>query len=315
MNTLEKRETGTPAAGNDLNDLDHIDPDRVDTLQSSWRSETLSANSKESYKSDVRELNRWLEENGRTVSGETIRDYLDALAETLAPSTVNRKRYAILQVLKSYGDGYAPLVDAIETEIKEKTGNFETETAVDGDAIPDPDQVQLLIDTAEHLGRNRVGLIVEFLWKTAVRVTEMIEIRPDRDVEENGRVKIMIRGKGKKERPIKIEREFYHRIRKTFDHSDADHLFHTSTGNPYDRSNLYRQLKRLASKVDLEPITNPHAFRHARATWMLDNGFSLKAVSNFLGHSSTSITADLYIHDSVDYDRLAQLDREAGTNE
>ena len=308
MNTLEKRNADTPAPGNQLDDLDRIDPGRVDTLQSSWRSETLSENSRASYKSDVRELNAWLDENGRTVSGETISDYLDALAETLAPSTVNRKRYAILQVLKSYGDGYAPLVDAIEKEIKENTGNFETETAVDGDAIPDPDQVQLLIDTADNLNRDRMQLIVEFLWKTAVRVTEMIEIRPARDIEENGRVKIMIRGKGRKERPIKIEREFYQRIRETFDHPDAEHLFHTSTGNPYDRSNLYRQLKRLARKVDLEPIITPHTFRHARATWMLDNGFSLKAVSNFLGHSSTSITADLYIHDSVDYDRLAELD-------
>ncbi len=65
----------------------------------------------------------------------------------------------------------------------------------------------------------------------------------------------------------------------------------------------------MARKVDLEPITYPHAFRHARATWMLDNGFSLKAVSNFLGHASTSITADLYIQDSVDYNRLFDLDR------
>jgi integrase/recombinase XerD len=315
MNTLEKRNADTPAAGNDLNNLDHIDPGRVDALKSSWRSEILSANTKESYKSDVRELNAWLEENGRTVSGETINDYLDELSETLAPSTVNRKRYAILQVLKSYGDGYAPLVDAIETEIKENTGNYETETAVDGDGIPDPDQVQLLIDTAENLDRDRLALVMEFLWKTATRITEMINIRPARDIEENGRITIKIRGKGNKERTIKIEREFYQRIREVFDHPDADHLFHTSTGNPYDRSNLYRQMKRLARKVDLEPVTNPHAFRHARATWMLENGFSLKAVSNFLGHSSTSITADLYIHDSVDYDRLAQLDREAGTKE
>lgn len=311
MNTLEKRETDAPAAGSELNELDRIDPDRVDTLQSTWRSEDLSANTKKSYRSDIEELNGWLDRTGRTIDGETIKDYLDHLAETLSPSTVNRKRYSILQVLKTYGNGYAPLVDAIDTEIKEKTANYETKTAVDGDAIPDPEQVELLIDTAENLNKERLALVMEFLWKTATRITEMIQIRPARDIEENGRITIKIRGKGNKERGIKIEREFYQRIREAFDHPDADHLFHTSTGNPYDRSNLYRQMKRLARKVDLEPVTNPHAFRHARATWMLDNGFSLKAVSNFLGHSSTSITADLYIHDSIDYDRLAELDRGA----
>ncbi len=312
MNTLQNTEPTTPAERNGLHDLDRIDPERVEALTSSWRSEDLAENSKEGYKSDIEDLNEWLNENGRTVSGDALADYLDELAEQLAPSTVNRKRYAILQVLKSYGNGYAPAVDAIEKEIKEKTGNFETKKAVDGDAIPDEDQVYLLIDTARNLNKDRLALVMEFLWKTAVRITEMIEIKPARDVEENGRVKISIRGKGSKQRTVKIEREFYERIRETFDHTEADHLFHTSTGKPYDRSNLYSQMKRLARKVEMEPITYPHAFRHARATWMLDNGFSLKAVSNYLGHSSTAITADLYIHDSVDYDRMFELDRVGG---
>ncbi len=57
----------------------------------------------------------------------------------------------------------------------------------------------------------------------------------------------------------------------------------------------------------------PSAFKHARATWMLKEGFSLKTVSNFLlGHSSTSITAGLYIQDSVDYDELFELDNGLG---
>jgi site-specific recombinase XerD len=75
----------------------------------------------------------------------------------------------------------------------------------------------------------------------------------------------------------------------------------------YNRSNLYKQLTKLSKQVGVNYATNPHSFIHARATWMLDQGFSLKAVSNFLGHSSTSITADLYIHDSVDYDELFEL--------
>lgn len=76
----------------------------------------------------------------------------------------------------------------------------------------------------------------------------------------------------------------------------------------YNRSNLYKQLTKLSKRVGVNYATNPHSFRHARATWMLDQGFSLKAVSNFLEHSSMSITVDLYIHDSVDYDELFELD-------
>jgi integrase len=161
-----------------------------------------------------------------------------------------------------------------------------------------------LIEFARDEGKERLALIIEFLWRTGVRVSELIEIR-DQDISGNGKVVIRIRGKGAKERHVKIPEEFYGRIGEVFEGSQF--LFETGGDKKYNRSNLYKQLTGLGKRAGVNYTTNPHAFRHARATWMLDRGFSLKAVSNFLGHSSTSITADLYIHDSVDYDELFEL--------
>ena len=55
---------------------------------------------------------------------------------------------------------------------------------------------------------------------------------------------------------------------------------------------------------------HPHMLRHSRATDMLLNKeISLKAVSRYLGHSSTAITSDLYVHDQVSPHALFAQDR------
>lgn len=295
--------------GQDPLEIKRLDPDRVDELESSWVESGLSENSRESYRGDVRSFNNWLDDNGvDTIHGEVLKKYFEELAEEYAPATVNRKKYSLLQVLKTYGEGFAPVVNAIERTVKQNTRTYKTEKKVDGDLIPNRSQVYELIEFAEGEGRERLALIVEFLWRTGVRVSELIDIR-DQDVSFNGKVVIRIRGKGHKERTVKVPEEFYDQIQDVFEGSE--HLFETRGGNKYNRSNLYKQLTRLGRRADVNYATNPHAFRHARATWMIDQGFSLKAVSNFLGHSSTSITADLYIHDSVDYDELFELDEGA----
>ena len=288
-------------------EIRRLDPQRVENLESSWIESGLSEETKESYRSDVRAFNKWLDSNGiEAVNGKVLQNYFEELSEKYAPATINRKRYSLLQVLKTYGNGFAPVINAIERTVKQNTRNFQVEKRVDGDLIPTKSEVVELIQFARGEGKKRLALIIEFLWRTGVRVSEMVEIRKQ-DITVNGKVKIRIRGKGNKERTVKLPEEFYKRIMEVFDLSQ--HLFETSGGNKYNRSNLYKQIKRLGKRAEVEFATNPHSFRHARATWMLDQGFSLKAVSNFLGHSSTSITADLYIHDSVDYDELFELDK------
>ena len=292
--------------GQDPLEIKRLDPDRVDELESSWVESGLSENSRQSYRGDVRSFNEWLDDQEiDMIHGEVLKSYFKDLSEQYAPATVNRKKYSLLQVLKTYGKGFAPVVNAIERTVKQNTKTYKTEKKVDGDLIPDRSQVHDLIELAREEGRKRLALIIEFLWRTGVRVSELINIR-SQDVSFNGKVVIRIRGKGHKERTVKVPEEFYDQITDVFEGSE--YVFETSTGNQYNRSNLYKQLTRLGKRADVNYATNPHAFRHARATWMLNQGFSLKAVSNFLGHSSTSITADLYIHDSVDYDELFELD-------
>ncbi|PQM53759.1 site-specific integrase [Mycolicibacter virginiensis] len=80
-------------------------------------------------------------------------------------------------------------------------------------------------------------------------------------------------------------------------------VFTTELGKPIDPRNLLRTLQSAAAKLELPAGTGLHTLRHSAATALLESGAHLKLVSAILGHSDTSITADIYGHASDDAQR------------
>ena len=78
-----------------------------------------------------------------------------------------------------------------------------------------------------------------------------------------------------------------------------DLIFCTDFGKPIEPRNLRRVLERACERANIQSI-NIHALRHAFATRALENGIPLKVVSDILGHSSISMTADIYSHVSIE---------------
>lgn len=77
------------------------------------------------------------------------------------------------------------------------------------------------------------------------------------------------------------------------------YIFTTETGEPCDPRNALRALKVAADRAGL-PGVGLHTLRHSAATVMLEKGVPLKVVSEILGHTSVSITGDIYGHVSPD---------------
>lgn len=73
-------------------------------------------------------------------------------------------------------------------------------------------------------------------------------------------------------------------------------VFTTLDGQPVDPRNALRAFRSAAQAAGLPDSTNIHTLRHTVASMMIDNGTHLKVVSDVLGHSSISITADVYGH-------------------
>ncbi|CPR93943.1 site-specific integrase [Mycobacteroides abscessus] len=87
---------------------------------------------------------------------------------------------------------------------------------------------------------------------------------------------------------------------------DVDGLvFTTEFGRPFDPRNVLRTVQTAAKKLKLPPETGVHTLRHSAATALLEGGAHLKLVSSILGHSDTSITANIYGHASDSAARAA----------
>ncbi len=75
--------------------------------------------------------------------------------------------------------------------------------------------------------------------------------------------------------------------------------YQTLQGQNYSRFYLWREIKNNGLRI-LGKSISPHSFRHSFCTNMLIQGKnSLKAVSQYVVHATTSVTADMYIHDEL----------------
>jgi integrase len=77
---------------------------------------------------------------------------------------------------------------------------------------------------------------------------------------------------------------------------DLGYIFTTPLGTPVDPRNLHRKFKSLIGAAGLPPATRFHDLRHACATYLLSQGIALRTISDLLGHSSISVTSDVYAH-------------------
>jgi integrase len=80
------------------------------------------------------------------------------------------------------------------------------------------------------------------------------------------------------------------------DPDHADLIFSTETGEPIRQDHARDQFRKLAKAAELPAGITPYALRHTCATLLLEKGIPLKVVSERLGHSTISLTADVYSH-------------------
>jgi integrase/recombinase XerC len=170
------------------------------------------------------------------------------------------------------------------------------------------DQLLSIPDNRDTLGaRDRA--ILETLYSTGVRVSELVDLnRSDLDMEQQT---LRIRGKGKKERMVPLGshalaaiRHYltllepdprFAQIRETSMISLAVPLFINKNGGRLSSRSVRRKLDKYLSLAGLDGAISPHTLRHSFATHLLDNGADLRSVQELLGHQSLS-TTQIYTH-------------------
>jgi len=192
------------------------------------------------------------------------------------------------------------LEEALSSFKSVKTGGL----ALAANRLPtDAELARLIAESHDTL----VCSLVPFLAETGLRISEALGIRLSDIVASKGFYRLTIRGKGNKEREILVASWLLERVRAAF-HGET-FLFEHS-GRPYSRIATTDRIKVEARAILGRPLS-AHTLRHYFATRLLKEGKSLKAVSRFLGHTSTQTTADIYQHDALGWEDLNDLTREA----
>jgi integrase/recombinase XerD len=155
--------------------------------------------------------------------------------------------------------------------------------------------------------------MLEILYATGLRVTELVKIRVDEVNFEGGFLRVL--GKGGKERIVPFGETAGHYIqlylKEAYAHylkkrPGTPHLFLTQKGGPMTRQNFWLLIRKYGIRIGVSNRLSPHVLRHSFATHLLENGADLRAVQMMLGHADIS-TTQIYTH--VTRERLKKIYR------
>jgi integrase/recombinase XerD len=158
-----------------------------------------------------------------------------------------------------------------------------------------------------HGLRDRAML--EVLYATGLRVSELVQLRPADINLDDGYV--ICRGKGGKERVVPLgktaaalTRRYLTEARPRLQKKPSEVLFLTRLGKAFTRQGVWKMLREHARKAGLEAKIGPHILRHSFATHLLERGADLRSVQLMLGHSQIT-TTQIYTH--VSRERIRQV--------
>jgi integrase/recombinase XerD len=146
------------------------------------------------------------------------------------------------------------------------------------------DELNKLLENAENY---RDKLIIKFLFYTGVRVSELVKIKKNDIIFEEGFVKVY--GKGGKERIVPIPKELLNELKDYINKINTENIF------PLSSRQVERIIKNVAKKAGINKKVTPHVLRHSLATTLLSKGVDIRYIQEILGHSSLNIT-QIYTH-------------------
>ncbi|KXJ32772.1 MULTISPECIES: site-specific tyrosine recombinase XerD [unclassified Pseudomonas] len=278
-------------------------------LDALWLEKGLSPHTRSAYRTDLLAFARWLEGRGLTLENLGRDAVLDHLGWRLSEGYQARSTARFLSGLRSFYK-YAVREGRV-AEDPTLLVSMPQLGAPLPKSLSEADVEALLAapDTEDTLGlRDRTML--EVLYATGLRVTELISLTLDEINLREGSLRVF--GKGSKERLIPLGEEaiaWLESYLKTarpllLGGQPGDILFPSQRGTPMTRQTFWHRIKLHAQVAGIRTSLSPHTLRHAFATHLLNHGADLRTVQMLLGHTSLS-TTQIYTH--VARVRLQQL--------
>lgn len=156
-------------------------------------------------------------------------------------------------------------------------------------------------------------LIVELLYVTGMRRTELINLLIKNIDNNKGQIKVL--GKGNKERIIPLENKIIEKLtdflkirKEEFAECNEPYLFVSDKGKKMYDKLVYNIVTRHLGRITNSDKKSPHILRHSFATHLSNNGAELNAIKELLGHANLAAT-QVYTHNSIE--RLKEVYQKA----
>jgi len=288
---------------------DAADPAVSRILAAVWMERGLSPNTLAAYRADLTALSRWLAERSIPMMSTSRADLQDFIAWRVHAGA--RPRSTARQ-LSSFRRFFRYLVR--EGEVREDP-TAQIAMPKIGRSLPKSlteEEVESLLSApvvSDPLG-NRDRAMLEVLYATGLRVSELVNLRHGQVNINQGVIRIL--GKGNRERLIPLGEEAMRWLTEFASGArseillerQTDYLFPTRRGDRMTRQAFWHIIKCYARKSGISKELSPHTLRHAFATHLLNHGADLRVVQMLLGHSDLS-TTQIYTH--VARERLKEL--------
>ena len=270
----------------------------------------FSPNTCRAYRRDLEQFQTFLDEemdwshrdlDPVALDGLVIRAYLGHLHKNLKKTTIARK----LSALRSF---FSFLVKKgfIETNPAEFVQTPKRRQSVPN-YLPIDEAFRLLDSiTGDSILALRNRALLETLYSTGIRVSELVGM--DRDAVDFEKGFIRVLGKGNKERMVPVGKKAMRCIRQYLEkrqgsgkkEQDGDALFLNRYGARLGVRSVARFIEQVNRRLGVTRPVSPHGLRHTFATHLLDAGADLRIVQELLGHASLS-TTQRYTHVSIDH--------------
>jgi len=249
----------------------------------------VSSNTLQSYKRDLKQFEKYIEQNGENyseITDEGIKKYIEYMQEIgKKPSTISRG----LASIRSFYQ-YETKNKNVEKDPTEGIQSPKIEKRVP--SVLTSNEVALLLEQPQNVDLKgiRDKAMLEFAYATGMRVTEIISLNVEDVNLETGYVTCK---SGKKERTVpvgnmslKALKEYILNARKTMiKDEDEKALFVNVNGQRLTRQGFWKIIKYYKEQAHIEKEITPHVLRHSFATHLLQNGADLKSIQTMLGHS------------------------------
>lgn len=282
----------------------------IDEFIDSLKARQASANTVASYERDIMQFSNYFEAKSKKIfdlNKEDMQEYIDYLkSQGKSNSTISRctasikSLYRYLLSKNLVEENIADEIEAPKVDRKEPM-------------ILTQKEIEMLLEQPDltELKGQRDKAMLEILYATGIRVTELISLRLDDVNLSNGYIRVK---KKNTERHIplgnlslKCLKDYINKVRPLLIRTeDEKTLFINTNGQKMTRQGYWKILKQYKEQAKIDKDITPHTIRHSFAVHMLENGAEIKTVQELLGHTDVAST--------MMYTQMAHLNQNQNEN-